>query len=134
MAQTDPVEDFYEKFYSTLKLLQKYRITERQFLGRLTRGWDFKTIILLDIGDDYGFSEWLRVRRTVKRRLWFETGDEGTTLPGIIFWVGFNNKDTLVVTKIKARGAVWRSAAYRRKIAQKTLAAVLKIVPPAPSG
>lgn len=126
--------DFYDLFYAQLKKLQGYHITHKQFFHSLMRGSDFTDSILLRIGGDYyGFSEWVQLRRTSGRRLRFETGDEGTTLPGIIFWVGLDRKGKLRITKTEKRGRLVALTPYEKhKIAKKTLTAVLKIVPPTP--
>ncbi|MDO8654930.1 MAG: hypothetical protein Q7R48_00685 [bacterium] len=113
-----------------MRLLHRHLITQRKFFLKLTRERDFVTYILLDIEADYGFSEWVRLSRSARRKLRFETGEKGTALPGIVFWVGLNKKGRLFVTKTEGRGAIWVDAVARRKVAKRTLKAILKIVPP----
>ncbi|MDP2637125.1 MAG: hypothetical protein Q8P03_00735 [bacterium] len=132
MFSTREQHAFYKLFYGLLRQFRQHLISQEQFFHRLKRGDDFATTILLDIETDFGFSEWVRLKRTARGKLRFETGQEGGLGYGIIFWVGLNGYGKLRITKTEKHGWVGKPFGQieRRKVAKATLKAIMKIVPP----
>lgn len=142
------IHNSYEKLYQLLGLLQKRRISQREFFRRLLGGQGLRPV-LVQVQHDENFSEWVSVQMTPRRKLRIDTNNDGVWLPRITFWACLNEKGRLVVTRTEAwfrsrdekGGEVQQTGDYvptdvigqgysKRETAKAILRAFLKATPP----